>query len=172
MEFWLLVEATVALVVWCADSVDLAEDAPRPWPQRMLRSVCWPVTLTVWFTHRNLPKLARFGAIVWLLVTAGWLVSLEHDQIRTLAVFLAVAEATMAFVVYCVDAMSADLRGRPVRRIVRSVLWAKSFVDYFGDQDSIKMIQASVTVWVLLTTGWLVSLEHDRIAEPLGWIAR
>src|SRR4051812_40886509 len=104
MRFWLLVELTVAFIVFCADSV--GETEPRPPVQRLVRSLCWPVTLTRWFTHRNLAKLARFASVVWFLVTTGWLISLLRDRIQRPFVFILVAEATMAFVVYCVDAMS------------------------------------------------------------------
>ncbi len=168
--FWMLAEATLAFILFCADSV--AEESPRAIRQRLLRAVCWPATLVTWFTHRNIPKLARFGAIVWLGVTAGWLVSLEHDRIPTFGVFVLIAELTMAFVVYCVDAMSPDLRGRSLRRTARALLWVKPVAEYLRDDDSIRLIQASVTVWVLLTTGWLLSLEADRLARPLGWLAR
>lgn len=65
------------------------------------------VTLANWFTHRNLLKLGRFGAVVWFLVTTGWLLTLEYDRVATPG-FLVLAQATMAFVVYCVDALSAD----------------------------------------------------------------
>lgn len=170
MGYGLLVELTVAFIVFCADSV--GEDPRRPLVQRLARAVCWPITLTRWFTHRNLAKLARFGAIVWLLVTTGWLISLEHDRIKTPALFLLTAEATMAFVVYCVDAMSADFHHKPLRRAVRSGIWIKPITEYLRDEDSVKVIQASLTTWLLLTTGWLLTLEVDRIAAPLGWIAK
>ena len=168
MMFLLVVEVMLAFIVVCADSV--AEDAPRPPLQRFLRALFWPATVWVWFTHRNLSKLARFGAIVWLMLTGGWLLSLEADRLPTTAVFLVVAEATMAFVVYCVDAMSAELRHRPVRRALRSVLWVKPLSDYLRDRESIKLIQASLTVWVLLTSGWLLGLMIDRVGQPLGWL--
>jgi len=168
MLFLLLVEATLAFIVACADSV--AEDTPRSVRERVLRAVLWPATLWVWFTRRNLPKLARFGAIVWLLLTAGWLLSLESDRLPTMAVFLGVAEATLAFVVYCVDALSADLQHRPVRRVLRGLFWPKALIEYLRDRESIKLIQASVTVWGLLTSGWLLSLGIDRVAQPLGWL--
>jgi hypothetical protein len=170
MMFLVLVEATLAFIVACADSV--TEETPRSVVDRVLRAVFWPVTLWVWFTRRNLPKLARFGAIVWLLLTAGWLLSLESDRLPTMAVFLGVAEATLAFVVYCVDALSADLQHRPVRRVLRGLLWPKALVEYLRDRESIKLIQASVTVWGLLTSAWLLSLGIDRVAQPLGWLAR
>lgn len=170
LRYLLLVELTVAFIVFCADSV--GEDPRRPPVQRVARGLCWPVTLTRWFTHRNLPKLARFAAIVWLLVTSGWLLSLEHDRIETPALFLVTAELTMAFVVYCVDAMSPDFHHKPLRRLVRSGVWIKPLAEYFRDEDSIKVIQASLTTWILLTTGWLLTLEVDRIAEPLGWVVR
>jgi len=168
MMFLLLVEATLALVVACADSV--ADETPRTAVQRSLRAVLWPATVWVWFTHRSIPKLARFGAIVWLMLTAGWLLSLEADRLPTVGIFIVVAEATMAFVVYSVDAMSAELRHRPVRRALRSVLWVKPLSDYLRDRESIKLIQASLTVWVLLTSGWLLGLMIDRVGQPLGWL--
>lgn len=169
MKFWLLVEVTLGFVVFCADSV--AEDAARPPLQRALRALCWPATVWVWFTHRSLPKLARFGAIVWLGVTTGWLLSLERDRIHSWW-FVVAAEATMAFVVWGVDAMSADLQHKPLRRVMRSVVWITGITDYLRDNDSVRIIQATVTVWVLLTSGWLLSLEADRIAQPLGWLTR
>ena len=169
MTFWFFVEWTLAFVVFCADAV--GEEA-RPPRQQLLRAVIWPVTLGRWFTHRNLAKLARFGAIIWLFVTTGWLLSLEHDRISSTGLFLGVAEATMGFVVYCIDAMSGDLHHRPFRRVLRSALWLKPLTGYLRDQDSIKIVQASVTVWVMLTTGWLLSMEHDRVTQPLGSVAR
>jgi hypothetical protein len=168
MVFLLFVWVTLAFVVACADSV--AEDSPRPLVQRVARAALWPATVTVWFTHRTMPKLARLGAIVWLLLTAGWLLSLEADRLPTTAGFLLVAEATMAFVVWCVDAMSADLQRRPLRRVLRGLFWFEALVGYLRDRDSVRLIQASVTVWVLLTSGWLLSLMVDRIGQPLGWL--
>jgi hypothetical protein len=125
------------------------------------------VTLTTWFTHRNVVKLGRFGAVVWFLVTTGWLLTLEYDRTAT-PVFLVLAQATMGFVVYCVDALSPDLENKPARRLLRSVLWVLPIVQYLRNKDSVALITASVTVWVLLTTGWLLGLLADRVAGPLG----
>jgi hypothetical protein len=170
----LVVEVTLAFIVFCADSIadQAGDESLRPMRQRILRSILWPITLGTWFTHRNLRKLARFGAIVWLAVTSGWLLSLEQDRMPSPAVFLLVAEATMAFVIYCVDAMSSDLHNKRLRRALRAVLWIKPLADYLRDEDTIMLIQANVTVWVLLTTGWLLSLETDRIGRPLAWVGR
>ena len=159
-----LVELTLALVVFCADSVG---DERRPLGERVARAVLWMITLTTWFTHRNVVKLGRFGAVVWFLVTTGWLLSFEYDRMAT-PVFLVVAEATMGFVVYCVDALSADLQNKPWRRLLRSVFWLAPVGRYLSDEDSVELITASVTVWVLLTTGWLLGLLADRVAGPLG----
>jgi hypothetical protein len=160
---WALTWATLAFVVFCADSVG---EEDRPPAERAARAALWMVTLTRWFTHRNVTKLGRFGAVVWFLVTTGWLLSLEYD--RASAHFFLLAEATMAFVVYCVDALSADLRTRPVRRVLRSVFWVVPVARYLSDKDSVALIAASVTVWGLLTTGWLLGLMHDRVAIPLA----
>ena len=162
---WALVEVTLAFIVFCADSVG---DRPRrPVLERLVRAVLWMVTLTRWFTHRNLVKLGRFGAVVWFLVTTGWLLTLEYDRLATPA-FVVFAELTMAFVVYCVDALSADLAHRRGRRLVRSILWAGPLARYLTDEDSVALVHASVTVWVLLTTGWLLGLVADRVAVPLA----
>lgn len=167
MTTWVLAEVTLAFVVFCADSVG---DEERGLVERLARAVLWMVTLTRWFTHRNLAKLGRFSAVVWFLVTMGWLLTLEYDRIKNPA-FLLVAEATMAFVVYCVDALSADLANKPGRRILRSVFWVVPIAFYLSDDDSVALIAASVTVWVLLTTGWLLGLLADRVAAPLGgWL--
>jgi len=164
----LVFEATLAFVVHCADQAGEDEDRPpRPVLDQVVRSLVWPVTLTRWFTRRNLVKIARFAAIVWLLVTGGWLLALIHDRAGSTAVFLGGAEGAMAFVVYSVDAMSADLHLHPVRRLLRSLLWPRALAGYLSDRDSIRIVQASVTVWVLLTTGWLLALEADRVARPL-----
>ena len=160
---WGVAEVTLSFVVFCADSV--GEEERRP-SERIARAALWMVTLTRWFTHRNVTKLGRFGAGVWFMVTTGWLLSLEDD--RAEAYFLILAEATMAFVVYCVDALSADLQNKPFRRILRSVFWVVPVARYLADDDSVALIAASVTVWGLLTTGWLLGLIHDRIATPLG----
>ncbi|HET7722139.1 MAG TPA: hypothetical protein VFK43_19375 [Acidimicrobiales bacterium] len=160
---WGLTEVTLSFVVFCADSVGEEE---RGLSERIARALLWMVTLTRWFTHRNVTKLGRFGAVVWFLVTTGWLLSLEYD--RAEAYFFILAEATMAFVVYCVDALSADLQNKPFRRILRSVFWVVPVARYLADDDSVALIAASVTVWGLLTTGWLLGLIHDRIATPLG----
>src|SRR5215210_4373872 len=133
----------------------------------MARGVLWMVTLTRWFTHRNVLKLSRFGAVVWFMVTTGWLLTLEYDRIGG-PVFLVLAEVTMGFVVYCVDALSADLVKRPGRRLLRSAIWVVPVARFLRDDDSVALIAASVTVWGLLTTGWLLGLLHDRIATPLG----
>ena len=166
MAALVLVELTMAFIVLCADS--LPDDrSPRPL-HRLLRGVFWMITLSRWFTQRNFPKLGRFGTIVWLLVTTGWLLTLEYDRTGTTLVFLVLAEATMAFVVYCVDATSADVRNRPIRRLLRSAFWLKPLTDYMRDEDSVKITHATLTVWILLTTGWLLSLGSDRILRPLG----
>lgn len=167
MWFLLLIEVVAAFIVACADAVG---DDHRTVRERALRAVLWPATLWVWFTHRNMPKLARFGAIVWLLLTAGWLLSLEADRLKKMWVFVVVAEATLAFVVYCVDALSPGLNHHPVRRAARGIFWPVPLVQYLRDNESIKLIQASVTVWGLLTTGWLLGLGIDRIAQPMGWV--
>jgi hypothetical protein len=160
-----LVELTLGFIVFCADSLT---DTPRRFVDRLLRSVFWMITLSMWFTHRNLTKLGRFAGIVWFMVTTGWLLSLLWDRTHRMLLFLVLAETTMAFVVYCVDAMSADLHNRPLRRVLRSAFWMKPLTEYMQAEESIKMVHASLTVWILLTTGWLLSLEHDRIAQPLG----
>lgn len=167
MMFLLFIEALMAFVVYCADGV--GEEEGRDPVERVLRALVWPVTVWVWFTHRTIPKLTRLGAIVWLMLTAGWLLSLQSDRLPPL-IFLVAAEATLAFVVYCVDAMSSELRHQPVRRALRGLLWVKPLTDILRDKDSVKLVQASVTVWVLLTSGWLVSLLVDRVGEPLGWL--
>jgi hypothetical protein len=132
----------------------------------VFRALLWMVTLTRWFTHRNLTKLGRFGAVVWFLVTTGWLLSLLYDRAATH--FFILAEVTMAFVVYCVDALSADLHNKPFRRILRSVFWVVPVTRYLNDKDSVALIAASVTIWGLLTTGWLLGLINDRVAAPLA----
>jgi hypothetical protein len=164
MIAWVLAEVTLAFVVFCADSVGDEDRGPI---QRLARALLWMVTLTRWFTHRNLTKLGRFGAVVWFLVTMGWLLTLEYDRMGT-PVFLVAAEATMGFVVYCVDALSADLANKPGRRLLRSVFWPAPIAHYLRDDDSVALIAASVTIWVLLTTGWLLGLIADRVAAPLG----
>ncbi len=166
MITWVLVEATLAFIVFCADSV--GDDGRGP-VARVARSALWMVTLTQWFTHRNVAKLGRFGAIVWFLVTMGWLLSLEYDRIASPGFFV-LAEATLGFVVYCVDALSADLENKPGRRLLRSVFWLGPIAHYFTDDDSVALITASVTVWGLLTTGWLLGLVVDRVAGPLGGV--
>ena len=158
---------TLAFLVLCADSV---EDEGRRPGERLIRAAFWMVTLTRWFTHRNVVKLGRFGAVVWFLVTTGWLLTLQFDRIAAPA-FLFVAQATMGFVVYCVDALSADLANKRGRRLVRSVLWPAPVVSYLRNRDSVALVHASVTVWVLLSTGWLLSLLADRVAVPLGGLA-
>lgn len=160
----LVIEVTLAFVVFCADSVGAEERRPA---ERLVRAVLWMVTLTRWFTHRNVPQLGRFGAVVWFLVTSGWLLTLVYDRVAVPA-FVVLAEITMGFVVYCVDALSADLQNKPRRRLLRSVLWAGPIACYLRDDDSVSLIHASVTVWVVLTTGWLVGLLVDRVAVPLG----
>ena len=155
---------TLAFLVFCADSVD---DEPRRPAELLIRAALWPVTLTRWFTHRNVPKLGRFGAVVWFLVTAGWLLTLEYDRLGS-PVFVVLSEATMGFVVYCVDALSADLANKPGRRMLRSVFWAVPLAAYLSDDDSVALISASVTIWVLLITGWLLGLLTDRVAAPLA----
>jgi len=166
MEALFLTELTLGFIVSCADSV--SDDTRRRPLERLLRSVFWMVTLSRWFTHRNVPKLARFGAIVWFMVTTGWLLTLVYDRAPSTPIFFLGAEVTMAFVVYCVDAMSADLRNRPLRRVLRSLFWVKPLADFMRDEDTIKIAHASLTVWILLTTGWLLSLQTDRIARPLA----
>ncbi len=159
-----LAELTLAFVVFCADSVG---DEERGTVERLARGVLWMVTLTRWFTHRNVVKLGRFGAVVWFLVTTGWLLTLQFDRLD-LPVFLVLAEVTMGFVVYCVDALSADLENKPARRLLRSVLWPGPIAGYLSDNDSVALVHATVTVWVMLITGWLLGLLTDRVATPLA----
>ncbi len=164
MVAWALIELTLAFVVFCADAVG---EERRPLGERLLRAALWFVTLTRWFTHRNVAKLGRFGAVVWFLVTTGWLLTLEYDRLP-LPAFVVLAEVTMGFVVYCVDALSADLHNHPVRRLLRSVCWVGPLTAYLTDDDGVGLLTATVTVWVLLTTGWLLGLLADRVAAPLG----
>ncbi len=159
----LLIELALATVVLCADA---SGEAERSRGERLLRALLWMVTLTRWLTHRNVAKLGRFAAIVWFLVTTGWLLTLEYD--RSGPLFWILGEVTMAFVVYCVDALSPDLENKPRRRILRSVLWMGPVAHYLSDEDSVPLVHASVTVWVLLTTGWLLGLLADRVGAPLG----
>lgn len=168
METAVLVEVTLATVVLCADCV--AEERRRPFLHRAARGVLWPFTLALWFSRRSMAKLTRFGAIVWFLVVCGWLFTLEFDRAPSKLAFLLIAEATLAFVVYCVDAMSADLHRRPLRRALRSIVWVKAVSEYLRADDSIRLIHASVILWVTLTTGWLLTLMNDRLAGSLGWL--
>jgi len=163
-----LAELTLGFVVFCADSVDEDERAPV---ERLARGALWMVTLTRWFTHRNIPKLSRFGAVVWLMVTTGWLLTLEFDRAPATLLFFLLAEVTMGFVVYCVDALSSDLENKPGRRILRSIFWVVPISQYLRDRDSVALIAASVTIWGLLTTGWLLGLIADRVASPLSGLA-
>ena len=164
MIAWVLAHLTLAFIVFCADSVGEEEWSAG---QRLVRAGLWMVTLTTWFTHRNVIKLGRFGAVVWFLVTTGWLLTLIYDRLPV-PVFFVLAELTMGFVVYCVDALSSDLENKPARRFLRSALWMLPIARYLRDKDSVALIHASVTVWVLLTTGWLLGLLNDRVAAPLG----
>ncbi len=164
MIAWVLTELVLAFIVFCADSV--GDEGRRPL-ERITRAGLWMVTLTVWFTHRNAVKLGRFGAVVWFLVTTGWLLTLEFDRLAP-PIFLVLAWATMGFVVYCVDALSSDLEGKPGRRLLRSIFWMAPITHYLSDEDSISLLHATVTVWVLLTTGWLLGLLSDRVATPLA----
>src|SRR5262245_38787593 len=95
-----LTEVTLGFVVFCADSV--GEERRRPM-ERLARAVLWMVPLTNWFTHRNVSKLGRFGAVVWFLVTSGWLLTLIYDRVDGW-LFVLIAQATLGFIVYCVDA--------------------------------------------------------------------
>src|SRR4051795_7150557 len=113
MWFLLLIEVVAAFIVACSDAVGDDHHTSR---ERVFRAVFWPATLWVWFTHRNLTKLARFGSIVWLLLTAGWLLSLEYDRLPGFLPFVIVGWGTLAFVVYCVDAMNAEVQHHPLRR--------------------------------------------------------
>lgn len=164
MRFLALAELTLGFIVFCADSVG---DEGRPVTERLTRAALWFVTLFRWFTHRNVAKLGRFGAVVWFLVTMGWLLTLELDRFDK-PIFFALGEATMGFVVYCVDALSSDLQNKPARRILRSILWPGPVVRFLSADDSVALIAATVTVWGLLTTGWLLGLLADRVSTPLG----
>ncbi len=164
MIAWVLIELTLAFIVFCADSVG---EEKRRASERLARALLWMVTVTQWFTHRNLVKLGRFGAVVWFLVTTGWLLTLIYDRL-SMPTFLILAEVTMGFVVYCVDALSSDLENKPGRRLLRSVFWVGPIAHYLSDDDSVALVHASVTIWVMLTTGWLLGLLADRVATPLA----
>jgi hypothetical protein len=167
MTLLVLTELTLAFVVFCVDSVG---DEERRRLERLARATLWMVTLTRWFTHRNVAKLGRFAAVVWFLVTVGWLLTLERDRLAT-PVFLVGAQMTMGFVVYCVDALSPDLENKPWRRMLRSIFWMVPIALYLNDDDSVILLTATLTVWVLLITGWLLGLIADRVATPLGaWL--
>lgn len=161
----LVVDLTFSFIVFCADS----ETEERRWRalDRLVRSLFWMVTLTMWFTHRNFAKLGRFAGIVWFFVTTGWLLSFEYDRTQGSGLFPYIAQLTMAFVVYCVDGMSADLQHRPLRRLVRCLLWPKAITEYLAADEGIRIAHASLTVWVMLTAGWLFGLELDRIGALL-----
>ncbi|MDP9388660.1 MAG: hypothetical protein M3Q48_12295 [Actinomycetota bacterium] len=60
------------------------------------------------------------------------------------------------------------MENKPWRRLLRSVFWLVPLARYLSDEDSIALVHASVTVWVLLTTGWLLGLLTDRVVAPLG----
>ncbi len=161
---WLLAELVLGFVVFCADSVG---EEPRRLSERIARAAFWMFTLTTWFTHRNVVKLGRFGAVVWFLVTTGWLLTLGYDRMPLLG-FVVFAQLTMGFVVYCVDALSSDLENKHWRRVLRSVLWVGPVTGFLSNRDGVGLVTATVTVWVLLTTGWLLGLLADRVAIPLG----
>jgi hypothetical protein len=160
----ILIEVTLAFVVLCADASAEEERTPA---ERLARALLWMVTLANWFTHRNVAKLGRFAAVVWFLVTTGWLITLEYDRIARPA-FLIVAQLTMGFVVYCVDALSSDLENKPGRRLLRSTFWFVPLAHFLSDDDSVALVTATVTIWVLLITGWLLGLLADRVAAPLA----
>ena len=167
MTLLVLTELTLAFVVFCVDSVG---DEERRRLERLARATLWMVTLTRWFTHRNVAKVGRFAAVVWFLVTVGWLLTLERDRLAT-PVFLVGAQMTTGFVVYCVDALSPDLENKPWRRMLRSIFWVVPIAVYLSDDDSVTLLTATLTVWVLLITGWLLGLIADRVATPLGaWL--
>jgi len=161
---WILAEMVMAFVVWCAD----AGGRPVPAGHRAVHAVLWPVTLARWCSHRAMAELTRAGVVIWFLVTAGWLLALEQDRSASVLVFVVVGEVTFAFVAWCVDSMSADLHGRPLRRALRVVMWPIILVNVLRDPDSTRLMHANLVVWVCLTVGWLLALGHDRVVPALG----
>ena len=158
-------EVVLAAVVSCADAAgDATPDGPR---RALWRALLWPVTVLGWVAGRDSVRLARFAAVVWFLVTTGWLLTLLYDR-APLPLFLAGAQAVMAFVVFCVDSFSGAGAGHPARRAARAVLWPLAVVGYLRAPDSVGIAQATLTVWILLTTGWLLALAGDRLLRPLG----
>ena len=165
LEGALLVESVMAALVSCADAS--GGGAPVGWLRRLGRAVLWMVTVPRWIVDRDTARLARFAAVVWFLVITGWLLTLLYDRAPR-PVFPVGVEVLMAFVVFCVDAFSGNDVGHPLRRAVRAVFWPPTVVGYMRASDSVGIAQASLTVWILLTTGWLLALAADRILRPLG----
>ena len=55
----------------------------------------------------------------------------------------------LAFVVYAVDATSADGHNRRLRRLVRSAFWMRALTGYMRDEDSIKIAcDKAVNRWI------------------------
>jgi hypothetical protein len=164
LMLWLLAEVVMAFVVWCAD----ATGRPQSLSHRAVRAVLWPVTLARWCSHRSMIELTRAGVVVWFLVTAGWLLALEQDRSASELAFVIGGQVTFAFVAWCVDSMSADLHGRPVRRALRVVMWPIVLLGALRDPDSTRLVHANLVVWVCLTVGWLLALGNDRLAPAFG----
>lgn len=162
--FACLVEATLGFVVFSADSAVMDRPELRI---RLIRGGLWPVTAWHWCTHRTFAKIGRAGMHVWLLVTMGWLLSLEHDRLKPTSVFAVTGWLTMAFIVWCVDSMSNDLLGQSVRRVARALLWPKPFGEYMRDPDTPRQTTAMLLIWFFLSIGWLIALGWERFGPTL-----
>jgi hypothetical protein len=159
LPIFLVIEGTLGFIVF---TVDTAVTEQASLQGRLLRAALGPATLIDWCSNlaEKWPALVRLGMNVWFLVTFGWLIAMEVDRLNSLQPFL--AWGTSAFVVYCVDGTSVKLYKKPVRRVLRALFWPVAFAEYLCDTDTIRQIQASLIIWVLLITGWLLTLLCDH----------
>jgi hypothetical protein len=72
---WVLMDLVVMYIVACADGIDSHTKG-----QRIVRALCWPVTLTNWFRFQP-HQLHRLLNILWTVLIAGWFFSLLVDRL-------------------------------------------------------------------------------------------
>lgn len=82
-----------------------------------------------------------------------------------MTVFLFI-ELVMSFIVFCSDSIPDAVR-TPTERTLRALLWPVTLYQWFTHSNWPKLIRFSSIVWFFVISGWLLSLEWDRLGHIL-----
>lgn len=75
---WIVMYSLMAYLISCADNDG---DDSHSQIQRILRAIVWPATLHSFLISQN-AKLYRLLTSLWIMLTAGWVLSLLADRIK------------------------------------------------------------------------------------------